>query len=182
MQEYHRRHDADGFGYVLDPTNVFVKAPITVYGSPNPPPGEKLPAPFVNFPPIWKILPRVFSTCHFDHLLLNYLRDSQSRIARGESTCADEAGPEDPDFNILVDSHTRHKPHQLSRLFTDILKTFPDLKYLPEQIAVVYILYLNARWLIDPSKENYERLPDWIKPTCEQLLQPHSFWLDSIPW
>ena len=40
----------------------------------------------------------------------------------------------------------------------DIISKFPNLCNLPEQTAVLYCMFINMRWHINPSKENFERL------------------------
>jgi hypothetical protein len=69
-----------------------------------------------------------------------------------------------------------------SKLFTDIIRTFPDICGLPEQVAVVFTMFLVMRWQIDPTQENYERLPDWMTPRPSQLFVPHPYWVNHLPW
>ena len=64
----------------------------------------------------------------------------------------------------------------------DILHTFPDIVHLPEQVGVVYIMFLVLRWQIEPTQENYERMPEWVMPRPPQLLTPHPQWMDYLPW
>jgi hypothetical protein len=87
-----------------------------------------------------------------------------------------------PNFNALLDRGTSHYSHPLSKVFTDILRTFPDLSNLPEQVAVVYIMFLVMRWCIEPTKANYDRLPEWVRPIPSQLFTEHPAWLDYLPW
>jgi len=72
--------------------------------------------------------------------------------------------------------------HPLSKVFTDILATFPDISTLPEQVAVHYIMFLLMRWQVEPSRGNYERLPEWMTPRPSQLFTPHPAWMDYLPW
>ncbi|KAH8888204.1 hypothetical protein GQ53DRAFT_767709 [Thozetella sp. PMI_491] len=72
--------------------------------------------------------------------------------------------------------------HPLSKVFTDILATFPDLSSLPERIAVLYLMFLLMRWQIHPTRENYDRLPGSFRPLPAQLIRPHPAWVDHIPF
>lgn len=43
-------------------------------------------------------------------------------------------------------------------------------------------MFINMRWHINPSKENFERLVEWMRPTPAQIYTPHPAWIDHIPW
>ena len=72
--------------------------------------------------------------------------------------------------------------HPVSKVFTDILRTFPNIASLPEQVAVLYLMFLLMRWQIYPTAENYDRMPEWLTPRPSQLLTPHPPWIDYLPW
>jgi len=121
------------------------------------------------------------SSCPLDGLLLDFLADRRQRSAEGMSN-ADLIGPAYPSFHCLFRPEHGRFTHDLSRFFTDILATFPDLSTPPEQVAVLYIMFLIMRWHISPNQVNYDRLPDWVKPTTSQLHNPHPPWIDHLPW
>lgn len=128
-------------------------------------------------------LPRNLSaTCQLDVILLDFLQDCQTRAAEGVPT-ATLVGPFYPNFTSLVFPDARRPdPHPLSKLFTDILRTFPDICGVPEQVAIVFVMYLLMRWQIEPSLENYHRLPHWLTPRPSQLFTSHPAWFDHLPW
>ncbi|CZR53865.1 related to bZIP transcription factor [Phialocephala subalpina] len=128
-------------------------------------------APVRNGPP----------TCPLDSLLLDFLRKKQEEAASGISTSS-LVGPAYPSVSSLLNPSRAATSHPLSKVFTDILATFPDLSTLPEKIAVLYIMFLIMRWQISPTPENYDRLPDWITPRPSQLFTPHPAWIDNLPW
>ena len=72
--------------------------------------------------------------------------------------------------------------HPLSKLFADVLPAFPDLARLPERVAVLYVMFLVMRWQVQPSRENYDRLPDWVRPLPSQRAIAHPAWLDHLPF
>ena len=121
------------------------------------------------------------SSCPLDGLLLDFLADRRQRSAEGMSN-ADLIGPAYPSFHCLFRPELGRLTHDLSRFFTDILATFPDLSTPPEQVAVLYIMFLIMRWIISPNQANYDRLPDWVKPSTSQLHDPHPPWIDHLPW
>ncbi|KAI9823732.1 MAG: hypothetical protein M1832_002289 [Thelocarpon impressellum] len=127
--------------------------------------------------PISNIAP----TCPLDGLLLEFLHERQQHAAKG-MTAAQLVGPAYPSIASLLDPERSMHSHPLSKVFTDVVSTFPDLDQPPEQIAVLYIMFLMVRWQVLPTQENYDRLPHWITPRASQLFTPHPAWVDHLPW
>ncbi|KAF9697840.1 hypothetical protein EKO04_004296 [Ascochyta lentis] len=48
--------------------------------------------------------------------------------------------------------------------------------------AYMYLFWYLMRWMISPSPETYELIPEWLRPTPNQLFMPHINMLDYIPW
>ncbi|KAL8698944.1 MAG: hypothetical protein Q9201_006290 [Fulgogasparrea decipioides] len=144
--------------------------------TPKPPSGFEPPlsahaVPIRNIPP----------TCPFDSILLDFLAERRARAAEGASP-TDLVGPPYPSFSSLLTPERSIYAHPLSKVVTDILSKFPDVSELPEQVAVLYIMFLIMRWQIYPTQENYDRLPDWVTPRPSQLFTPHPVWIDHLPW
>ncbi|KAF2835391.1 hypothetical protein M501DRAFT_942051 [Patellaria atrata CBS 101060] len=121
------------------------------------------------------------STCPLDEILLGCLRDCDAQAVRGVSRST-LAGPAYPNFSALIEPTNTTYSHQLSRVLTDILGTFEAIKGLPEQVAIIFIMFLVMRWLVDPTPENYNRLPDWVTPRAASLFTPHPAWIDYLPF
>ncbi|KAF2743584.1 hypothetical protein M011DRAFT_471320 [Sporormia fimetaria CBS 119925] len=152
-----------------------------------PPARPRTPPPLGQLAPILiphLIIPRTIEpTCPLDSILLKYLADAHYQATEGGIPLDALSGPPYPDFTALVYKDRPLKSHHpLSKLFTDIIRTFPDVSGLPEQVAVVYIMYLIMRWQIEPTQENYERMPDWVTPRPSQLFVPHPYWFSHLPW
>ncbi|OJD30690.1 bzip transcription factor [Diplodia corticola] len=131
----------------------------------------------------WNTLPRSLeATCPLDSLLLDFLAERHAQAAEGAAPLKSLVGPLYPDFSYLLNPDKPDQSHPLSKVFTDILRTFPDISGLPERVAVLYMMFLLMRWQIEPSQENYERLPDWMTPRPSQLFTPHPVWNDYLPW
>ncbi|MCJ1472658.1 hypothetical protein MMC13_001307 [Lambiella insularis] len=128
-----------------------------------------------------RLPPNTSSTCPLDGLLLDFLADRRQRSVEG-MPIAELIGPSYPSFHCLFRPERARFSHPLSRFFTDILATFPDLSTPPEQVAILFVMFLIMRWQISPNQENYDRLPDWVKPTTAQLHNPHPAWIDHLPW
>jgi hypothetical protein len=133
-------------------------------------------------PPAYSILPRTTApSCPLDTLLLDFLVRTQRLAAEGVPT-RELSGPAYPNFNMLVNPKTQVDTHPLSKFLMDIIHTFPDVVHLPEQVGIVYIMFLILRWQVEPTQENYERMPEWVQPRPPQLLTPHPQWMDYLPW
>lgn len=52
----------------------------------------------------------------------------------------------------------------------------------PERLAMGWVLYIYSRWRIVPTRENFAKVPHFLRPTPEQISQPHPARLDMIPW
>lgn len=121
------------------------------------------------------------ATCPLDVILLDFLQDRQNRAAEGVPVKT-LVGPHYPNFTSLAHPDRAVESHPLSKLFTDILRTFPDICGRPEQVAIVFIMFLIMRWQIEPTQENYDRLPHWVTPRPSQLFTAHALWIDHLPW
>ena len=132
--------------------------------------------------PIWLQLPSHSSaSCMLDEILMNHTTERQSRGAEGMSD-SEVLGSYEPNFDIMQTPDAPLNCDQTSKVLSGILSTFPDICRDPEKIATYYIMWLTMRWHYSPTKENFDRLPDWIKPTSWQIMTPHPIWIDHLPW
>lgn len=46
----------------------------------------------------------------------------------------------------------------------------------------MYIFWVLIRWMISPSPETYNAIPEWLRPTPNQLFMPHINIVDFIVW
>lgn len=148
-----------------------------------PPPSDsyRLPGPEHTTTPVYATpIKNNETTCLLDDILLKFLKERHDLIAQGQPK-EEVVGPRYPSVSSLLNKDTT-MDHPLSSLFTAIIGTFPDLSRLPEQLAVIYMMFLLMRWQVEPSRENYERLPPWLRPLQAQVTVPHPAWLDHVPW
>ncbi|GKT86550.1 BZIP transcription factor [Colletotrichum tofieldiae] len=95
-------------------------------------------------------------TCPLDSLLLDFLHERRQRAADGLST-HEIIGPRYPSVLSLLNPANSKFSHPLSKVFTDILATFPDLSALPQRVA-------------------------WARPRPSQLFTEHPAWIDHVPF
>ena len=79
---------------------------------------------------------RNIRTCPLDGLLLDFLSERQQRAIEGMPN-GELVGPAYPSVVSLLKPQGSLTSHPLSKVFTDMLITFPDLSTLPEQVAVL---------------------------------------------
>ena len=75
-------------------------------------------------------------TCPLDGLLLDFLAERRQQAEKG-APIKELIGPAYPSVISLLQPKRSHLSHPLSKVFTDMLGTFPDLSTLPEQVAVL---------------------------------------------
>lgn len=180
-----------GFNFLLDGSHQVPRVDGVVRNSDPWPPeptgntsyAQRLPPPVAekanpaSSAPIRNIAP----TCPLDNILLDFLRHRQREAAQGVPKQR-LVGPAYPSVSSLLNPEKGACSHPVSKVFTDILRAFPDIAGLPEQVAVLYVMFLLMRWQIYSTQENYDRLPDWVKPQPSQLFTPHPAWIDYLPW
>lgn len=150
--------------------------PLSVYAPPLNTSMADQPSPAYSTP-----IRNVAPTCPLDVILLDFLHNRQQEAAQGVPK-QNLVGPPYPSVSSLLNPEKSVYSHPVSKVFTDILRAFPNISSLPEQVAVLYLMFLLMRWQIYPTPENYDRLPEWLTPRPSQLLTPHPAWVDYLPW
>ncbi|KHN98237.1 uncharacterized protein MAM_03998 [Metarhizium album ARSEF 1941] len=120
-------------------------------------------------------------SCPLDSLLLNFLTERRQRIADGVPI-REVIGPRYPSVSSLLNPSNSVYSHPLSRVFTDILATFPGISRLPERVASLYVMFHLMRWQISPTRENFERIPECMVPGRPQMEHAHPAWVDLLPF
>ncbi|KAJ5798941.1 uncharacterized protein N7503_006446 [Penicillium pulvis] len=181
-----------GFNFLLDPTHNVPKVDrLRRSSSENLRTSHPIAPPFylqpLNYPPeqtsiaFSTPIKNTAPTCTLDSILMDFLDNRQREAAQGIPR-QKLAGPPYPSVSSLLNPEKSANSHPVSKVFTDILRTFPDISSLPEQVAVLFTMFLLMRWQIYPTQENYDRLPEWLTPRPTQLFTPHPVWIDYIPW
>ncbi|KAG9691321.1 hypothetical protein KCU95_g8128, partial [Aureobasidium melanogenum] len=149
---------------------------------PSPSARDLMPTPSADMP-VHMRLPRNLeaATCPLDSVMLDFTTERRKAAAQGTPSSS-LVGPAYPSISSLLNPARAPKSHPLSKLFTDVLANLPEIDQIPEQVACLYIMFLVMRWRIAPTQENFERLPEWIRPIRSQLEVSHPIWFDNVPW
>ncbi|KIW15859.1 hypothetical protein PV08_05909 [Exophiala spinifera] len=127
----------------------------------------------------WTTLPKnVAPTCPLDGLLLNFLHARQRDNTNSDTVL----NPSHPSMTSLLNPSGDHRADPVSRLMADIISKFPNISELPERVGTLFLMFVLMRWEINPTQENYEQMPEWMRPIPAQLFTPHPAWIDHLPW
>ena len=178
-----------GFNFLLNGPPQFPKVETVRRSGEYSRPPNSTPAPPTPLSPLAGQQQSAFSapirnvgpTCTLDAILLDFLHHRQREAAQGVPKQR-LVGPPYPSVSSLLNPQKSAFTHPVSKVFTDILRTFPDISSLPEQVAVLYVMFILMRWQIYPTQENYDRLPEWMTPRPSQLMHSHPAWMDYLPW
>ncbi|KPI44677.1 uncharacterized protein AB675_8765 [Cyphellophora attinorum] len=124
----------------------------------------------------WTVLPKNCDpTCPLDNILLNFITTQRREIEQGGGSAASSnvSAPTYPSVASLLNPTGGHRVDRLSQLMTDVIDKFPNIANLPERVATLYFMFSLTRWMITPTQENYERIPEFFTP------RP---WIDHIPF
>jgi len=145
------------------------------------PAGQSVPDSRVAYPhvPPWKRLPLyVEATCQLDTVLLELIASSRQHLqASGEL-------PEVsfPSIKSLLNPAARNVHNPISNALGQHGKVTMAVPSSTERIACLYYMSLLVRWLIAPTKQNFDAIPAFLKPIEAQLTKPHPIWIDTIVW
>ncbi|KAI9889436.1 MAG: hypothetical protein M1814_005299 [Vezdaea aestivalis] len=120
-------------------------------------------------------------SCILDNVMLDYLDRARAQLRNGRPIL-EVIGPRYPDITSIVYNKTTERTHSLSEMLSSMINTFPDVSDLPERICTIYMMYILFQWQINPTRESYERMPDWLAPRPSQLFTVHPAWIDNLPW
>ena len=120
-------------------------------------------------------------TCTLDYIILDFLHKRQREADQSKSV-QELTNPLRTSVSSLLNPEVTIYSPPLSKVLFDALRVLSGLSSLPEQVAVIYVMFLLMRWQIYPTQQNYDRLPGWLAPCDSQVLTPHPIWIDYLAW
>ncbi|GAB7354946.1 hypothetical protein MBLNU459_g5563t1 [Dothideomycetes sp. NU459] len=127
----------------------------------------------------------------YDHILALFHKSMKDARERGESVDYVMGGltlaglpmlQSLPSLRALGIDPQPGRIQPISRLVTDIMGTVDIFHGVAEQIAYFWLLYLNLRWQINPNRQNWEQMPEWMRPRPVQFVVQHQPWVDAVAW
>lgn len=131
--------------------------------------------------PDWERLPlHVDASCELDRVLLGLIQSSQNHIYL-------DANPElsdqkFPSIGSLLNPENQNVQSSISHAIGRHGRVSMEVPTLLLKLGIMYNICFLLRWLISPTKRNYDALPEYMRPRGSQLTVPHPIWIDAVVW
>ncbi|CAH0025241.1 unnamed protein product [Clonostachys rhizophaga] len=152
------------------------------------------PGGFGSLPtPVWELCPRnTPPTCLADHIFQSFVDGSRTGGAltpsssnegrsRSISVGAGKANLR-PSLSCLIDQKSHSDDDDIHAVVADVLKTYREIEGLPEQVAIFSSISMLLKWMVLLDQQSWGLLPNWLRPTHNQIRTPHAAWIDRVPW
>ncbi|KAH7128180.1 hypothetical protein B0J11DRAFT_578414 [Dendryphion nanum] len=132
--------------------------------------------------PIWQRLPlHVEPTCRLDEVILEVVRSGRQR-EQSNGPIPELSEGAFPSIKSLLNPETQNMTNPISNAVGQHGKITMNIANLPAWVAAMNGLATWLRWLIHPTKQNYEAIPEHKRPLEIQLTVPHPAWVDTWIW
>lgn len=131
---------------------------------------------------VWEARPlHLPPTCRLDKIFLDII-EQRRLFGPLEGNVLEFSNASFPSVSALLnpDHHTSTLP-LTTAIVTHVIYVL-TVSTLPEQIAIMYVMCTMMRWQITGNKDDYETLPEWLRPGAAQLVTGHPAWVDVFPW
>ncbi|KAI1078666.1 hypothetical protein F5B20DRAFT_546857 [Whalleya microplaca] len=99
-----------------------------------------------------------------------------------DGTSLDDVTGAHPNIAALYDIEEYERSSLLSRWAARMVYSIKLKGYGFTCFASMYTFWYIMRWMISPSPETYEVIPEWLRPTPNQLVMPHINFIDFLIW
>ncbi|KAI8654745.1 Zn(2)-C6 fungal-type domain-containing protein [Fusarium keratoplasticum] len=99
-----------------------------------------------------------------------------------EGTALEKVVGTHPEIAALFDQGVFDKSTLLSKWAAQMVHSVKLKGYDFTCFASMYVFWYLMRWMISPSPETYAAIPEWIRPTPNQLFIPHINMVDFAIW
>ncbi|UPL03575.1 hypothetical protein LCI18_014509 [Fusarium solani-melongenae] len=132
-----------------------------------------------NRTPEWQMMPLYIpATTKLDEVIISTAAAWRARLHKDEEL----EKPAFPSINSLLNRPSNIEqglPGTFSETVAAQVWRSP-IKTLPERIGFMYNLSHLIRWLVCRTKETYEKMPPFLRPTELQRTVPHAAWISMI--
>lgn len=135
-----------------------------------------------------RIPPYLPAMCRLDTVLLELVQSSRQHVQNASVTAISELSePAFPSISSLLNPADDPEDDSVQSPISNAIGihgrvTMTHVQNLPVKIAMMYNFCVLLRWLISPTKRNYEALPEYLRPLESQLTIPHPIWIDTVAW
>ncbi|KAK6079868.1 hypothetical protein SCUP515_03709 [Seiridium cupressi] len=134
------------------------------------------------FRPLWSILPLTTrpGAPSVTESVAFTLRQARSLIQSGQS--AEEVAGRNCNIAALFDENQYNRTNLLSKWSAQLVFSIQHKNRTFSAFAATHLVWILARWMIDPRPDTYEAVPEWFRPTMAQLWAPHVDLIDFFIW
>ena len=109
----------------------------------------------------------------------DYRTAAQQLIASNLSALSSIIGPDYVCVDLFFRERRPDDAQSVCNWASELAKSFKDFDVFVRLACALLYTYL-MRWMLDPTAENYARIPELIRPTHSQMLVPHSPCVDLV--
>ncbi|KIW00573.1 uncharacterized protein PV09_07927 [Verruconis gallopava] len=143
---------------------------------------DKDPAVETQSLPTWRRLPIHTPPDSKIEAVMLGLTKSCGQHVQNSSHIEELSEPTFPSVASLLNPETKNAKKPVSSAIGNHGKMTMKCPRLAERVALMYLMCNYVRWLVLPSKQTYESMPQFLRPTEAQLSIPHPIWIDLVPW
>ncbi|KAM5341448.1 hypothetical protein ACJ41O_014479 [Fusarium nematophilum] len=131
---------------------------------------------------LWSFTPRYSPpTCTADSWLIDLI-ESRKQCEGPELDPSEPSSRDFPSINSLINPCMTELDKPVASAIAKHLTGVVRVHTLPEKIALLYVISLLTRWQIAPSRDSFEAIPDFARPTLAQVAIQHPCWVGTIRW
>lgn len=112
--------------------------------------------------------------------LSGFLRQAKEQLAQGMHHV--QVIGEHAYIGALFDEAEFQRAPALSKWAARVVHSIREANYSAAVFGTMYFFWWVMRWMVDPSKEHFDEIPEWLKPVPNQLFMPHPMILDFFLW
>jgi hypothetical protein len=136
--------------------------------------------------PEWeRLLSNLAPTTRLDEIIINSSRVWRTLFLRAGRQSKELSERSFPSISSLLNHSSDNDADGVPRPLSDELAAQVEktpFKFLVERIAFMYKMSHLLRWLVCQTKETYDAMPEYMRPTKLQQTVPHPAWIDAITW
>ncbi|XEV02459.1 hypothetical protein FSHL1_007746 [Fusarium sambucinum] len=117
---------------------------------------------------------------HLDDAFGDIYRRATSLLESGEPV--NRIAGHHPNVAALYDQQEFDRSCLLSQWAARMVHSVKRQGYDFTCFASMNVFWYMMRWMVDPTPESYAAMPEWIRPTSNQLFTPHISMADFVLW
>lgn len=110
----------------------------------------------------------------------NFIIEAQERLESGVDPA--EIIGNNLHIGAIFDRNEFERAPMLSKWAIRVVHSIMETNYNVTVFASTYLYWALIRWMVQPSKDHFEAIPSWLRPSPNQLFMPHPMVVDFVFW